>query len=103
MPSQSFLVTKIYSCLDSGTVPDSLVPAQFHLNQAYSLLFPGNVLYLVRQQATNAVHEAIHPPLGGLADEHMEAVPATLVEFAGAAGTVPVFTLPPHPLNCDQY
>ena len=65
--------------------------------------FPGNVLYLVRQQATNAVHEANHPPLGGLADEHLEVVPATLVEFAGAAGIVPVFTLPPHPLNCDQY
>ena len=61
------------------------------------------MLYLVIQQATHAVHEGIQPPLGGLADEHLEAVLATLVEFSGAAGTVPVFTLPPHPLNCDQY
>ena len=61
--------------------------------------FPGNVLYLVIQQATHAIHEGIQPPLGSFADEHLEAVLGTLVEFAGTAGTVPVFTLPPHPLK----
>ena len=69
---------------------------QSHLNPAYSFLIPGKVLNLVRSAGHPCCVTGHSTPLGGLTDKSTwKAVLAPLVEFAGAAGTVPEFVSPP--------